>query len=146
MKKMSLPLTIGLILACLVGCVLLTQVIPYGRAHQNPPVVQEPAWDSPQTRDIARRACFDCHSNETVWKWYSNVAPFSWLIQHDVDEGRSRLNFSEWGTTRVPHELVEAVQEGGMPPAIYMPMHPEARLSDAEKQQLIQGLQALQGQ
>ncbi len=89
------------------GCLVLAaagfgllQLVPYGRNHTNPPVAAEPAWASAQTRALAVRACFDCHSNETTWPWYSNVAPVSWLIQRDVDEGRRRLNFSEWNTTR----------------------------------------------
>src|SRR6478735_10619944 len=78
-----------------IGCVAI-QFVPYGHAHTNPPVRLEPAWDSPQTRELAARACFDCHSNLTKWPWYSNVAPVSWLIQRDVDGGRAALNFSEW--------------------------------------------------
>ena len=79
----------------LTGLLLLlaaAQLVPYGRDHDNPPVVAEPAWGSPATRELARRACFDCHSNETQWPWYSNIAPLSWLIQRDVDEGRDELN------------------------------------------------------
>lgn len=70
------------------GAVLLfalLQLVPYGRNHTNPPAVSQIAWDSPQTLDLAQRACFDCHSNETKWPWYTNIAPFSWLIQRDVD-------------------------------------------------------------
>ena len=63
---------------------LIIQVVPYGRNHTNPPVEQEPAWDSPQTRSLAERACFVCHSNETTLPWYRNVAPVSWLVLHDV--------------------------------------------------------------
>ncbi len=64
----------------------------------NPPVVSEPKWDSPQTRALAKRDCFDCQSNETVWPWYSNVPPISWLVVLDTVRGRARFNFSEWGT------------------------------------------------
>ncbi len=71
------------------------QFVPYGGDHVNPPVGAEPIWDSPGTRTLAKQACFDCHSNETVWPAYSRVAPVSWLIQHDVAEGRAVLNFSE---------------------------------------------------
>ena len=63
---------------------LVAQLIPFGRSHTNPVVVKEPTWDSPTTRDLAKRACFDCHSNETVWPWYTNIAPVSWLTQRDV--------------------------------------------------------------
>lgn len=125
---------------------LVIQTIPYGRDHSNPPVGQEPAWDSEQTRTLAASACFDCHSNQTNWPWYSNVAPASWLIQRDVDTGRQRINFSEWDRPQ-PHadHAAEAVQEGDMPPFQYRLLHPGARLSSAERQALIQGLEAMFG-
>lgn len=131
------------ILAIVVLLVLI-QLVPYGRAHTNPPVVQEPAWDSPATRALAKRACFDCHSNETAWPWYTNVAPVSWMIQRHVDEGRQRLNFSDWGNSREREldEIAEVILEGEMPLPNYLPMHPEARLTPAEKQALIDGLNA----
>jgi mono/diheme cytochrome c family protein len=75
---------------------VLIQLIPFGHSHTNPPEAGEPAWNSPATRELIHRACFDCHSNESVWPWYSNVAPVSWLVQRDVNEGRSHLNFTEW--------------------------------------------------
>ena len=129
-----------------VGMLLLIQLVPYGRQHDNPPVIREPNWSSPQAREVAQAACFDCHSNETVWPWYSNVAPMSWLIQHDVDEGREYLNFSEWGSNREgeeSEELHEVIQEGEMPPVQYLLLHGEARLTETEKDQLINGLIAL---
>jgi mono/diheme cytochrome c family protein len=120
---------------------LAIQLVPYGRDHANPPVTAEPAWDSPQTRELAKAACFDCHSNETAWPWYSSVAPISWLLQRHVDEGREKLNFSEWGTGEQETEkIVSLVQEGEMPPWDYLLLHPEARLSDADTQLLIDGL------
>jgi len=132
------------ILWVLVGLVvlgLLIQLIPLPGRGNNPPVTSEPNWDSPQTRALAKRACFDCHSNETVWPWYSYVAPVSWLVYNDTMGGRSRLNFSEWNRSQGgAGEIVEKIQEGEMPPAIYLPLHPSARLTAAEKQQLITGL------
>ena len=74
---------------------LAIQFVPYGRAHTNPPVTAEPAWDSAETRELARRACFDCHSNETAWPSYTSISPASWLAQRHVNEGRRELNFSE---------------------------------------------------
>lgn len=128
------------------GLLIIIQFVPYGRNHTNPPVRQEPAWDSPQTAALARRACFDCHSNQTVWPWYSNIAPVSWLVLRDVDEGRSKLNFSEWDLPqKEADEAAEEVQEGKMPPWFYLPAHPQARLSTQEKQALIRGLQATTG-
>lgn len=140
--------TILIILAVLVGGFLLIQLVPYGRNHTNPPVVAEPNWDSPETRALAQRACFDCHSNETVWPWYSNIAPISWLVYHDTEEGREYLNFSEWGSDREEEEgeeMVEQIKKGDMPLSIYLPAHPEARLTPAEKTALINGLLATAG-
>jgi hypothetical protein len=131
----------------LVGGFLAIQAIPYGRNHSNPAVRQEPAWDSQETRATAVDACFDCHSNQTSWPWYSNIAPISWLVQRDVDGGREKLNFSEWDQPqRGAHEIVEKVQEGEMPPNYYGWLHSKARLSSAESQALAQGLQATFGQ
>jgi hypothetical protein len=125
---------------------LLIQAVPYGRNHTNPPVTQEPAWDSPQTRAYAVSACYDCHSNETKWPWYTNIAPVSWLVQSDVDGGRSVLNFSEWNRPQGEGagDITEVVREGEMPPVYYawMPNHPGARLSDSEKAAFVRGLEA----
>jgi cytochrome c551/c552 len=127
-----------------IGIFLLIQLIPYGKDYINSPVVSEPNWDSQQTRDLAKRACFDCHSNETVWPWYSKIAPVSWLVYRDVIEGRRRLNFSDWQNSylRDSGEIASVINEGEMPPFQYLPMHPSARLSTAEKTQLINGLEA----
>jgi hypothetical protein len=119
---------------------IVIQLVPYGRDHSNPAVVAEPVWDSPITRDLAVRACFDCHSNETVWAWYSHVAPISWLVQRHVDEGREELNFSEWHLPQEADEAAETVREGSMPTRDYLLIHPEARLSDEERRALIAGL------
>jgi hypothetical protein len=141
--KISFVNLIKYLVIALIAAFILIQLIPYGRQHTNPPVVQEPAWDSPDTRALAERACFDCHSNETIWPWYSNVAPVSWLVQHDVDEARQHFNFSEWNVENPEtHHMDFVISSGEMPPAIFLPMHPEARLTDAEKQQLIDGLNA----
>jgi hypothetical protein len=134
-------------LAVLVGGFVLLQLVPYGRNHNNPPVTDEVTWDSPETRALAERACYDCHSNETKWLWYSNIAPISWLVQHDVQEGREHLNFSEWGSGRREEggEMAETIYNGQMPPPVYLITHPEGRLTDAEKQMLAQGLTAVGG-
>ena len=131
--------------AAVVIVFLAIQLIPYGRDHTNPPVTAEPAWDTAQTRALAVRACFDCHSNETVWPWYSNVAPLSWLVQRDVDEGRETLNFSEWDRPQEGEEAAESVRERSMPPRQYVITHPDARLSDAELEALANGLAATLG-
>jgi hypothetical protein len=122
---------------------VVIQLVPYGRDHQNPPVVKEPAWDSPATRALAARACFDCHSNETRWPWYSHVAPVSWLVQHDVADGRGKLNFSEWQRRyKDADEAAEVVEKGEMPLPIYLLTHGQARLTPEEKKALAQGLAA----
>ena len=128
------------------GILLAIQLVPYGRDHTNPPVTTEPAWDSPETRVLARQACFDCHSNETQWPAYSWVAPVSWLVQHDVVEGRAVLNFSEWH--RPQEEAGEAAQtvfEREMPPKLYELMHSHAHLSDADRVRLRLGLERTLG-
>jgi hypothetical protein len=138
MRKILLIIFAGVVV--LFGAI---QVVPYGHNHSNPDVIAEPAWSDQQTRGLAARACFDCHSNETAWPWYSNIAPVSWLIQHDVEEGRSVLNFSEWGAAgRRAGEAGEVVLEGEMPPSYFVLLHAEAKLSSAEKQALAQGLQS----
>ena len=137
-------------LAALAAVFLLLQLVPYGRAHDNPPVVAEPNWDSPQTRQLAQQACFDCHSNETEWPWYSNIAPVSWLVQRHVVEGREHLNFSDWNQSHDEHghagheveEMSEVVLEGEMPLRSFLLTHPEARLTDAERAVLADGLAA----
>ena len=133
------------VLAILVAGIAI-QLIPYGRNHANPPVVREPAWNSPATRDLAKKACFDCHSNETTWPWYSKIAPLSWLVYWDVVEGRKELNLSDWrdGSRKSEQagEIVKEVLEGEMPPLQYYIAHPEAKLDDQAKKQLVDGLSA----
>jgi hypothetical protein len=125
---------------------LLIQLVPYGRDHTNPPVRQEVKWNSSQTHDLAVRACYDCHSNKTTWPWYSNVAPVSWLIQHDVDEARQKLNFtdmagSQYGGDRAAQDILD----GSMPRWYFTLIHPEAKLSQAEKDALAKGMQTSLG-
>jgi hypothetical protein len=121
----------------------LMQLVPYGRNHTNLPVVQEIQWDSPQTRALAQRACFDCHSNETVWPWYSNIAPASWLLAADTAEARDGLNFSDWGNRSQPADvIIRQIEQGSMPPGRYTALHPTAVLSADEKAQLIAGIKA----
>ncbi|UCH25721.1 MAG: heme-binding domain-containing protein [Trueperaceae bacterium] len=134
---------LGIALALLV----LIQLVPSPGIKTNPPITAEPTWDSPQTHLLAERACFDCHSNETAWPWYTNVAPVSWLIARDVLGGREALNFSTWGNgeTEGGEESAETLFDGTMPLRSYLITHPDARLSASEKQQLAQGLLASLG-
>ncbi len=120
---------------------LLIQLVPYGRSHSDPAVTRAVRWDSPRTEQLASQACGDCHSNLTKWPWYTNVAPVSWLVQHDVDDGRGNLNFSEWDQPQPDiSELVDQIQGGEMPPLQYKLIHGGSRLSDSEKRDLVNGL------
>ncbi len=128
-------------LALIAGALLVVaQLVPVSRT--NPPVEQDVAAPA-EVDAILRRACYDCHSNETVWPWYSRIAPVSWLVAHDTNEGRAHLNFSTWNRLSIPErhevldELLDEVESGGMPLPIYLPLHPEARLSDADKAVLL---------
>lgn len=119
---------------------VLVQLVPFGHQRTNPAVVREPVWDSPRTRTLAKRACFNCHSNETIWPWYASVAPVSWLTERDVNAGRSHLNFSEWNTPQLQAgDVVEEIQSRGMPPWFYLALHPEARLTPRERSALADG-------
>jgi Haem-binding domain len=115
-------------------------------ARTNPPVVSDLMATNPPPPDVAAQlhdSCYDCHSYETKWPWYSHIAPVSWLVASDVKDGRRHLNFSDW-----PHSLPDrearrwedVSEELGydeMPPAKYTWMHPKARLTSAERQHLI---------
>jgi hypothetical protein len=126
-RRLAVVTAVGLVAA---------QFIPVTRT--NPPVESE-IHASPAVDRVLRRACYDCHSNETVWPWYSRVAPMSWLVAHDVNEGREHMNFSTWGRlssekqVETVRKIWEEVSEGHMPPAIYLPAHREARLNDQDK-------------
>lgn len=145
MKKPGCYIPLIIIGVLVLACVCV-EAVTLTRSYTNPPVIAEPNWDSPRTRELFMRACGDCHSNETVWPWYSRVFPVSALIANDVNEGRFRFNISEWGMREnEAGEAAEIVQEGEMPPGQFLLMHPEARLTPAEKQELIKGLIATFG-
>jgi hypothetical protein len=119
-------------IAVLIIVLVAIQLVPVDRS--NPPVETEvPA--TVEVRSVLRRACYDCHSNETVWPWYSRIAPISWLIARDVYKGREELNLSTWNRYTTKQQLKklkeswDEVAEGEMPPWMYLPPHPDARLS-----------------
>lgn len=134
------------VVSATLGGFLLIQLVPYGKNHVNPPVLKEPNWDSTATRDLVKRACFDCHSNETIWPFYSKIAPSSWLVYFDIVEAREELNFSEWqGGKREaenPGMIGAQVLSGKMPPLQYRLAHPEARLTADERKRLVDGITA----
>ena len=129
---------------------IVFQIIPAGSIHAdfaapgNPPVTVTITWDSPQTEKLARSACFDCHSNETRYPWYSNIAPVSWLVNNDINEGRRKMNFST-GSHMFTDEMQNQIEKGLMPKSVYLPLHPEANLTAEQKKQLIDGLIATFG-
>ena len=134
MKNRTLVIIVATIL-----CFGIIQLIPINRTN---PAVVEDITAPPHIKSILKRACYDCHSHETVWPWYSSIAPVSWLLAWDVSEGREELNFSTWNQysdkkrMKKLKELVEEVEEGEMPPWFYLPLHPEAHLSSEDRQQL----------
>jgi len=115
--------------------IVAIQFVPVSR--NNPPVTSEVRGDAAATA-ILKRACYDCHSNETVWPWYAYVAPVSWLVADDVNEAREHMNFSTWDVysakQQAEHleEIVEKVAEGDMPLWYYVPLHSETKVSPAE--------------
>lgn len=134
--KMALLTVLGVIVLVFVGIQFVTV------DRTNPPVIAEPNWDSQKTRDYAKRACFDCHSNETVWPWYSYIAPISWSVADHVHSGRKAFNISEFpvGTQDEGHEAAKVVVSGEMPLSDYLIMHSEAKFTEQEKNEFIQGL------
>ena len=130
-----------ILVAGAIGLFLLIQLIPFGHNRTNPPVVSEPNWSSPAARALVKEHCFQCHSNETNWTWYANIAPGSWLIAYDVIEGRDQFNFSDWNNNPGElDEIIEVIQEGEMPPIQYWIFHPNSKMDAQQKQELIDAL------
>jgi Haem-binding domain len=128
----------------LLAVAALVQLVPYGRDHANPPVTRDAPWPSGRARELATAACYDCHSNQTRWPPQSFVAPFSWLLTRDVEQGRDELNFSTWDADEgEADDAADAVADGSMPPRRYVLVHPDAGLSDAERRLLVDTLEAM---
>lgn len=124
-------------LALLVVVVVLVGMQAIRPNRDNPPVTGD--LDAPaDVKLVLRRSCYDCHSNETRWPWYTNIAPVSWLVANHVKEGRAELNFSEWSSyepKKREHKLEEIedeVHEGEMPIGNYVWIHGDAKLSAAD--------------
>ena len=139
----------GRVLAGSVAAMALgLQFLPLGHARTNPPITTEVEWPDSMTRTLFYRACGDCHSNRTEWPWYSAVAPASWLVTSHVRHGRGTLNVSEWSEERFgaeARESGETIRRGTMPLAAYLRLHRDARLSEAERDRLARGLDAVFG-
>lgn len=140
---MNIKRLVLVLIGAAIAAFLIIQLIPFGHTRTNPPVVSEPDWSSPQARALVKQHCFQCHSNETNWTWYANIAPGSWLIAMDVIKGRKEFNFSDWQNNPGElDEMIEKIQEGDMPPIQYWIFHPQERLNDQQKQELINALQS----
>lgn len=129
-----------LVLIVIVGLFIILQLIPLNQT--NPPVIQDANAPS-DIKAILKTSCYDCHSNETVWPWYSRIAPGSFLITRDVMEGRKHLNFSDFSemdvfdSSDVADEMLEVLEEGEMPILPYLLLHPGASLSDSQTRALM---------
>ena len=130
------------ILLWIVGVFIVMQLVPVDRT--NKPVDKKQNFvdvlQSPkQVQEILKNACYDCHSNEVKYPKYAYVAPISWSIKHHINEGRERVNFSEWTSynaeqkDHILDDVIESVQSKEMPLKGYIPMHPEANLTDAQR-------------
>ncbi len=132
MKNKFLKFSI-LVIFVLIGI----QGIPFDLT--NPPEQTVLSWDSPHTQALFTRACADCHSHQTQWPWYSHIAPISWFTKNHVDEGRESMNISIPDHAELD-EIEHQIHKGEMPLWSYTLLHPEARLSEIEKKELIEGL------
>jgi hypothetical protein len=128
----------------LLAVVAVLVLIQLARPEMTNPPVTGDVGAPPEVAAILKRACYDCHSNETKWPWYSQVAPVSWLVADHVKDGRKHLNFSEWQgyedgrKLKKLEETAEEVGEGEMPIPGYVALHAEAKLTDAEKNAIVQ--------
>ena len=128
----------------LLALLVLIQLVPYGRAHKNPHATREARFANASTQRLFDGTCADCHSDHTSWPVYSDIAPISWLVQRDVDDGRRRMNLSEWDKNQPELGEVEtSILRGGMPPLQYKAVHGKGRLSSAQRRQLAAGFRAL---
>ena len=129
MKKLNYTLAVFIVIFFLI------QLIPVCR--ENPEFDVEYDFDAPvEVREIVVNSCFDCHSNQTDWPWYSYVAPMSWLISSHVNEGRQQFNFSEWlkcpeeKQQKIKAEMIEEIEEGDMPLPGYIILHSNTEITE----------------
>ena len=139
--RMLLRAGLGLLLVA-----VLLQLLPFGRLGADPPVTRDAPWPSGRARELAVAACYDCHSSQTRRPLYSRVAPFSWLVTRDVEQGREKLNFSTWeGSGGDARDAAETIAEASMPPRRYLLLHPDANLAEAERRLLVEALEGMGG-
>ncbi len=135
-----------IIWSIIIAVVIIIQLIPSGKpdvieSNKNDLLVNNHIPDS--VSHILKNACYDCHSNETIYPWYAYIAPVSWLVSRDTKIGRENLNFSEWellskmDKAKMLDEIVDEVESGAMPMSIYVVMHPEAKLSMSDRDMIM---------
>jgi cytochrome c553 len=150
---MKLKRILAIVGILLIALLVTASIQATAKNRSNPPTIAEPQWDSPETRQLAVRACFDCHSNQTKWPLYSGLPIVGGLIEKHVVDGRKELNFSEWGTgqqeseeaSEKVFEPMHYAEKDRFPQPPYSLLHPNARLTQTERQQLAQGLSATYG-
>ena len=131
----GLIITLLIILAVVIVAAIGIQFVPVERTN---PAAPAPLLADAAVLEVLRASCYDCHSNESVWPWYAHVAPVSWYVAHDVEEARGKLNFSEWASLSAEkqahgvEEIMEEIEDGGMPLPAYLRMHPAAKLDAAK--------------
>jgi mono/diheme cytochrome c family protein len=124
--------------AMLLGLALVALAIQFVPVSRTNPAGGVEVDAPPQPKAVLQRACYDCHSNATRWPWYSHVAPVSWLVSSDVEEGREEMNLSRWEAytperqAKLRRKIRREVDSGDMPLWYYVTMHPAARLSEED--------------
>ena len=112
------------------------QFIPVKKTN---PIITQDIQAPAEVKNILRNSCYNCHSNETKWPWYSNFAPISWMIINDVDDARNKMNFSTWNKIsfekkeELKKDLWDEVRQEDMPPTLYTYVHPESKLDILQK-------------
>ncbi|MEN8122979.1 MAG: heme-binding domain-containing protein [Bacteroidota bacterium] len=135
-----------IIVAIILVIIIIPQLIPVDRPENNDDKTNDLIANNkiPDTiASLLKSSCYDCHSNQTIYPWYANIAPISWLVVRDVKLGREELNFSDWETlskmykAKQLNNLSEEVEEGKMPMPIYLITHGDAKLSEQKKAALV---------
>jgi len=143
MRRINLS-TCATVLALAV--VVLSLVHPWGNLRNGSPgggAILAGSNASDEIRSVIAQKCGDCHSNNTRWPLYSTIAPASWFVEHDVHEGREHLNLSDWEEYSIDNridllgKMGTQIRQDKMPLKQYLLLHPEARLSEAERKLIV---------